>query len=67
MVQTEARLRLKSSPQEWQQTHKQIAKFLTESIPRINSISDGLTAFEAYYHYVAIQDYASAANRANAS
>lgn len=61
MVQTEARLRLKSSPLEWQQTHQQIADFLTTSVARINNIADGLTALEAYYHNVAIQDYAGAA------
>ncbi len=59
IVQAEARLRL--SPQEFSQAHRQIATFLTESVTRINQIQDGLTALEAYYHYEAIQDYAAAA------
>jgi tetratricopeptide (TPR) repeat protein len=59
IVQAEARLRL--SPQEFSQAHRQIATFLTESVTRINQIQDGLTALEAYYHYQAIQDYAAAA------
>ena len=61
MVQAEAKSRLQLSQPEWQHTHRQIALFLTESITRINNIQDGLTALEAYYHYTAIEDYASAA------
>ena len=61
MVQAEAKSRLQLSQPEWQQTHCQIAMFLTESITRINNIQDGLTALEAYYHYTATEDYASAA------
>ena len=59
IVQAEARSRL--TPEEFLQAHQQIAVFLTDSITRINSIQDGLTAFEAYYHYTAIKDYAAAA------
>ncbi|MEO0836384.1 MAG: NB-ARC domain-containing protein, partial [Cyanobacteria bacterium J06642_3] len=61
IVQAEARLRLQVSTIEWQQAHRQIADFLTESVTRIGNIQDGLTALEAYYHYVAIADYDAAA------
>lgn len=60
IVQAEARLRLQASG-EWETAHRQIADFLTNSITRIDSIQDGMTAFEAYYHYKAIADYTSAA------
>jgi tetratricopeptide (TPR) repeat protein len=61
MVQAEAKLRLQSIPDDWLQAHQQIADFLTHSVTRINQIQDGLTALEAYYHYLAIADYAAAA------
>ncbi|NJK56251.1 MAG: NB-ARC domain-containing protein [Pleurocapsa sp. SU_5_0] len=61
MIQAEARLRLQSITADWVQTHQQIADFLTHSVSRINQIQDGLTALEAYYHYLAITDYAAAA------
>ncbi|MEM9507944.1 MAG: NB-ARC domain-containing protein [Cyanobacteria bacterium P01_E01_bin.35] len=61
MIHAEARLRLQSSSFEWQQSHRQIANFLTTSITRINNIQDGLTALEAYYQYAAIDDYGAAA------
>ena len=60
IIQAEARLRLQESG-EWETAHRQIANFLTDSITRIDSIQDGMTAFEAYYHYRAIADYTSAA------
>jgi tetratricopeptide (TPR) repeat protein len=61
MIQAEAKLRLQSIPPDWVQAHQQIANFLTQSVTRINDIQDGLTALEAYYHYLAIADYAAAA------
>ena len=61
MVRDEAGLRLRLSPSSWQQTHQKIAAFLTQSITRIDTIQDGLTALEAYYHYLVIEDYGSAA------
>jgi len=61
MIQAEARLRLQSIPSDWCQAHQQIADFLTHRVTRINQIQDGLTALEAYYHYLAIDDYAAAA------
>jgi len=61
IVQSEAKLRLQKSPNQWQQAHRQIATFLTDSVSRIDRIQAGLTALEAYYHYLAIADYAAAA------
>ena len=60
IVQAEAKLRLQSLP-ELERSHRQIAEFLTDSIVKIDNIQDGLTALEAYHHYVTIQDYAAAA------
>ena len=60
IVQAEAKLRLQSLP-DWERSHRQIAKFLTDSIVKIDNIQDGLTALEAYYHYVTIHDYPAAA------
>lgn len=61
MIQAEAKLRLQSISPDWIQAHRQIADFFTQSVTRINHIEDGLTALEAYYHYLAIDDYAAAA------
>ena len=60
IVQAEAKLRLQSSLH-WERSHREIAEFLTDSIVKINNIQDGLTALEAYYHYVTICDYPAAA------
>ena len=60
IVQAEAKLRLQSLPNP-KRSHRQIAEFLTDSIVKINNIQDGLTALEAYYHYITIQDYLAAA------
>ena len=61
VIQEEAKLRLQRSPTHWQQAHRQIANFLTDSVDKINDIQAGLTALEAYYHYTAISDYGAAA------
>lgn len=61
VIQKEAKLRLQRSLDEWQQAHRQIASFLTHSVDKINNIQAGLTALEAYYHYIAIFDYGAAA------
>ncbi|MDJ0595106.1 MAG: NB-ARC domain-containing protein [Pleurocapsa sp. MO_226.B13] len=61
IVQAEARSRLQRSHLEWQQAHRQIAIFLSDSVDKINNVRDGLTALEVYYHYIVIQNYAAAA------
>ncbi len=43
-----------------QEVHLRIAQFWTESVKKINNIQDGLTALEAYYHYIAIGDFNAA-------
>lgn len=60
IVRAEAIARLQSTA-EWEQTQRQIASFLTHSVARIDSVRDGLTALEAYYHYLAVRDYTAAA------
>ncbi len=47
--------------QDWQMAHRQAAQYWTESVARIGNLSDALKALEAYYHYIAIQDFAAAA------
>lgn len=61
IIRAEARLRLRSIKTQWQQAHRQIAEFWTQSVSEINNVEDGLTALEAYYHYQAIADYTAAA------
>ncbi|GAB4540673.1 MAG: NB-ARC domain-containing protein [Pleurocapsa sp.] len=61
VIQAEARSRLSLVESQWQQTHQIIAEFWTESVARINNIQDGLTALEAYYHYIAIANFEEAA------
>ena len=46
----------------WQEVHLHIAEFWTKTVKKINNIQDGLTALEAYYHYVAIDDFNAAGN-----
>ncbi|BAU63196.1 unknown protein [Stanieria sp. NIES-3757] len=59
VIKAEAITRLQRR-EEWQQTNLKIAQFYTASVSKINSIQDGLTALEAYYHYVAIEDFEAA-------
>jgi tetratricopeptide (TPR) repeat protein len=51
--------RLHNSP-DWQKTQTQAAIFWSESVHSIQTTQDALRALEAYYHYLAIQDYAKA-------
>ena len=60
IVRAEAITRLQSTT-EWEQTQRQIANFLTHSVMRIDNIQAGITALEAYYHYLAVRDYTAAA------
>ncbi|MEO1521036.1 MAG: NB-ARC domain-containing protein [Cyanobacteria bacterium J06633_2] len=54
-VQTESIARLRASP-DWEQAHREAATFWTTRIERINTRRDALQAFEAYYHYIEIDD-----------
>ncbi len=70
-IQAEARLRLQSEnitfnnnnlvqDTSWQQVNRIIANFYTQKVKQINNVADGLTALEAYYHYIAIDDFEAA-------
>ena len=70
-IQAEARLRLQSEnitfnnnnlvqDTSWHQVNRIIANFYTQKVKQINNVADGLTALEAYYHYMAIDDFEAA-------
>ncbi len=46
---------------DWQRAHQQAAAFWRDRIETIANVTDALTAFEAYYHELAIGDFAAAA------
>jgi len=56
VIRTEAIARLRASD-EWETVNHRIAEFWTESIQTINTTKDALQALEAYYHYVAINEF----------
>ncbi|WP_404787857.1 tetratricopeptide repeat protein [Altericista sp. CCNU0014] len=51
--------RLKPSP-DWVTAHTRAAAFWQDRVVSIQTTQDALYALEAYYHYLAIQDYAKA-------
>jgi tetratricopeptide (TPR) repeat protein len=55
IIHQEASTRLKNS-QDWNMAHNQAADFWTAVIREINTHTEALTVFEAYYHYLAIGD-----------
>ena len=57
VIKAEALSRLSTT--EFEQINRQIALFYTD-IAQIQTIEDGLTALEAYYHYWTIADYTNA-------
>lgn len=59
VIRAEAIARLRASG-EWETANRQAAEFWTTSVPTIATTKDALQALEAYYHYVAIGDFASA-------
>ncbi len=60
LIHSEAAHRLRQSP-DWRQSHQQVAIYWTERIPSIHSLNDALQAWEAYYHYLTLEDYDGAA------
>jgi tetratricopeptide (TPR) repeat protein len=60
VIRTEAIARLKAS-NEWSIVNVKAAEYWTSSIKKIITLEDALTALEAYYHYVEIQDFERAA------
>jgi tetratricopeptide (TPR) repeat protein len=59
VIRAEAIARLRASD-DWETANRQAAEFWTTSVPTIATTKDALQALEAYYHYVAIEDFASA-------
>ncbi|MEO0948495.1 MAG: NB-ARC domain-containing protein, partial [Cyanobacteria bacterium J06641_5] len=59
-VRAEAVARLHNTP-DWKKSHQKAAEFWRDRITKIANITDALTAFEAYYHELAIDDFAAAA------
>lgn len=60
VIRTEAIARLRTS-NEWVTVNLQAAEFWTNSIQTIETTKDGLQALEAYYHYLAIDNFDLAA------
>ncbi|MEO0374456.1 MAG: tetratricopeptide repeat protein [Cyanobacteria bacterium P01_A01_bin.17] len=60
VLRAEAIARLRSSD-EWQAANQAAADYWTASVETITQPQDALQALEAYYHYAAIDDYATAA------
>lgn len=59
VIQAEAITRLRCTS-EWQQTNLKAAEFWTESVKEILTLQDGITAWEALYHYLEIKDFEQA-------
>jgi tetratricopeptide (TPR) repeat protein len=59
VIRAEAIKRLRES-QDWQISHQKAAEYWTDSVELVTSIEDALTAFEAYYHYLEINDLENA-------
>lgn len=56
VIRTEALNRLRSTD-EWAKTNSQAAEFWTQSVETILTLQDAISAWEAYYHYLEIQDF----------
>ncbi|HBE19988.1 MAG TPA: hypothetical protein DEG17_02480 [Cyanobacteria bacterium UBA11149] len=55
VIRSEAIERLRAS-EDWEKTNRQAAEFWTESVETVETEEDALKAFEAYYHYLNIND-----------
>jgi tetratricopeptide (TPR) repeat protein len=60
-IRTEAISRLRNSA-DWILANRSAAKFWTNSVVKITSLNAAITALEAYYHYLAIDDFDRAAS-----
>lgn len=56
VIRAEAIARLRAS-HEWETVNHRVAEFWTESVQAIKTTKDALPALEAYYHYVAIDEF----------
>ncbi|MEY3866705.1 MAG: hypothetical protein RLZZ338_596, partial [Cyanobacteriota bacterium] len=61
LIRAEAISRLRDS-EDWEEANRKAADFWTDSVKTVETIKDALTAFEAYYHYLALDNFDSAAN-----
>jgi tetratricopeptide (TPR) repeat protein len=52
--------RLQENLVDWEIANYKAAEFWTQNITSVSTIEDALIAFEAYYHYIAISQYALA-------
>jgi tetratricopeptide (TPR) repeat protein len=59
-IREEAVKRLKSSG-DYKKTNRQVANFFVDSVSHIESLDDALFVLEAYYHFINIKDFQSAA------
>ncbi|MCC3569671.1 MULTISPECIES: tetratricopeptide repeat protein [unclassified Microcoleus] len=59
MIREEAIARLRAS-EDWEDANRKAAEFWTDSVKTVETLEDGLRAFESYYHYVEINDFEQA-------
>lgn len=59
VIRSEAIARLRES-QEWDLVNLKAADFWTQSVTIVRNTTDALTALEAYYHYLEIEDFEQA-------
>ncbi|MEH1939037.1 MAG: tetratricopeptide repeat protein [Nostoc sp.] len=60
VIQDEAIGRLRLVSEEWELVNRKAAECWTQRVKAIKDITDALTALEAYYHYVEINDFEQA-------
>ncbi|MCC3593381.1 MAG: tetratricopeptide repeat protein [Microcoleus sp. PH2017_28_MFU_U_A] len=61
MIREEAIARLRAS-EDWEDANRKAAEFWTDSVKTVETVKDALRAFEAYHHYVEINDFEKAGN-----
>jgi tetratricopeptide (TPR) repeat protein len=61
LIRAEAISRLRDS-EDWEEANRKAADFWTDSVKTVETVEDALRAFEAYYHYLALDNFDSAAN-----
>ncbi|MEZ2240355.1 tetratricopeptide repeat protein [Microcoleus sp.] len=59
MIRAEAIARLRAS-EDWEEANRKVAEFWTDSVKTVETVENLLKAFEAYYHYVEINDFEQA-------
>jgi len=56
-IREAAILRLQVKNEEWKMTNIKAAEYWTNSVSTVETVTDALKAFEAYYEYLAINEY----------